>query len=237
MPGRRTRDAGTLKILTHGRPAPIRSSRNALLSRTSQSGTGVDSGTRTDELENNPLGVPADHSKTSDRALRPATKSLSVPAGTTRALRRLSDLDDVPLLAIVVTAFQTLLHRYGAGDEISVGVLPDERFSGALGPSSLSVAHASFADDPPFRELMARARLVRSHSSEAFAPPSDAAVSGGGHSELSRFASVFFGIGGGSPLERPAERYDLALSVSEETDDLRGVFFYNAEIFDAPTIE
>ena len=160
-----------------------------------------------------------------------------MPADTTRALRGLSDLDGVPLLAIVVTAFQTLLHRYGAGDEISVGVLPDERFSGALGPSSLSVAHASVADDPPFRELMARARLERSHSSEAFAPPSDAAVSGGGHSDLSRFASVFFGIGGGSPLERPAERYDLALSVSEETDDLRGVFFYDAEIFDAPTIE
>src|SRR6266851_289413 len=122
MPGRRTLEAATLTILTHGRPAPIRSSRNALWSRTEPSDTGEDSGTRTDELQNNLLGVSADHSRTSGRTFRPAAQSLSVPAGTTSALRRLSDLDGVPLPAIAVAAFQTLLHRCGAGDEIAVGV-------------------------------------------------------------------------------------------------------------------
>ena len=158
MPGRRALGAATLKILTHGRLAPIRSSRNPLWSRTDPSDTGEVSGTRRDELENNPPGVSADHSRTPGRAFRPAAQSLSVPAGTTSGLRRLSDLDGVALPAIVVAAFQTLLYRYGAADEIAVGVLLDKGFSGSLGSSSLSLAQASFADDPPFRELMARSR-------------------------------------------------------------------------------
>ena len=236
MPGRRMVGAATLTILTHGRPAPIRSSRNPLWSRTDPSDTGEDSGTTTDELRNKPLGVSADHSRTSGRAFRPAAQPLSVPAGTTSALRRLSDLDGVALQAIVVAAFQTLLYRYGAGDEIAVGVLPDEGFSGCLGSSFLSRAHASFADDPPFRELMARGRLEPSPSPKAFPPSSGAAVSGE-RAGLSRFAAVFLDVGGWPPPDRLTERYDLALSVSEEKDDLRGVFFYDAEIVDASAME
>ncbi len=185
MPGRRPLGAATLTILTHGWPAPIHSSWNALWSRT---GTGAGSGTRRDE--SNRLGVSADHSRTSGRTFRSAAQSLSVPAGTTSALRRLSDLNGVPLPAIVVAAFQTLLHRYGAGDEIAVGVLLDEDFSGRLGSSSLPLAHASFADDPPFRELMARGWLEWSQSSRASAPSSDAAVSGG-RADLCRVAAFF----------------------------------------------
>jgi non-ribosomal peptide synthetase component F len=47
----------------------------------------------------------------------------------------------------------------------------------------------------------------------------------------------FFDVSGCPPPERPTDRYDLALSVSEEKDDLRGVFFYDAEIFDASAME
>jgi len=83
---------------------------------------------------------------------------------------------------------------------------------------------------------VARGWLERSHSSKAFHPSSDAAVFGG-RAGLSRFAAVFFDVGGFPPLERPTERYDLALSVSEEKDDLRGVFFYDAELFDASAME
>ena len=168
-----------------------------------------------------------------------ASQPFWLAAQTIAALTAVSEREGVSLSVTLLAVFQTLLHRYTAREDVSVGVfLPDGSVSGdaAPPPSALRAARAGFAGDPPFRELLRSVKLEPSEALETSVPPSAVTRSAGEGVPISRFDSVLFGFGGPSPSEREF-RYGLALSLSREEGRLRGDFFYDSGLFDPPEID
>jgi acyl carrier protein len=94
-----------------------------------------------------------------------------IPANLTQALRTLSAHEDVTLFMSLLAAFQTLLYRYTANEDIIVGAPIANRnrkeTEGLIGFfMNMLIYRTSFSGTPTFRQLL---RRVRERAMEAYA--------------------------------------------------------------------
>lgn len=109
------------------------------------------------------LQLPTDFSRLRVQTFRGATKSFSLPAELTKALKALSQQENVTLFMTLLAAFKTLLHRYTGQHDILVGSPIANRnraeIEGLIGFFvNTLVLRTNIAGNPTFRELLHQVR-------------------------------------------------------------------------------
>jgi amino acid adenylation domain-containing protein len=155
-------------------------------------------------------------------SFEPAVQPLAISPETAQGAARLSRAESVPVSEVFLTAFQTVLYRYTSRESVAILL-------------SRGVARREFADELSFREVLTRGRVDPSGPSTESLSAQDLAFLEEGVAS-SRFDSVLFDFGPARPLEAPSGRFELALSLSEEPEGVRGALFYDLRLFDEATV-
>ncbi|HEX9937488.1 MAG TPA: amino acid adenylation domain-containing protein [Longimicrobium sp.] len=111
------------------------------------------------------LELPTDHPRPAARSYRGAHERADLPAGLLERLRALGQREGATLYMVLLAAFQVLLSRCGAGDDVVVGSPIAGRtrreLEGLIGYfSNTLVLRTELGGDPPFREVLRRARAA-----------------------------------------------------------------------------
>ena len=205
------------------------------------------------------LELPTDRPQAADPSRRAGSRWLTLPGPLVLNLRRLGRGEGATPFMTLLAGFQALLHRYTGQEDIAVGTPIAGRarpeFAAMIGLFvNTLVLRTDLAGGPDFRELLGR---VRRTAMEAYAHqdvPFEqlvAAVQPGrdaGQSPLFRVMFVYqedplreLRMPGLSivPLEidSVAAKFDLTLFASETDQGLRLKLEYDADLFDAATID
>jgi non-ribosomal peptide synthetase component F len=205
------------------------------------------------------LEVPADRPRPAVRRFRGGMRSLRLPADIAQAVRTLCRERQVTLFMALLTVFEILLHARTGEDDLVVGVdvagrtLPGTEELVGFFINQL-VLRVDLAGDPTVSEVLDR---VRETALEAFArqdlPFGRLVEELAPKRSLSRnpLFQVMFGLYnvpgedldlGGiavSPvdIEGGAAVFDLSLYMAEVEDGLLGTLRYDADLFEAATID
>jgi len=205
------------------------------------------------------LNLPTDHPRPAVQTVRGARQIFSIPTSLTKSLRELSRREGVTLYITLLAAFQTLLHRYSGQEDIAVGSPIAGRTmtetEGLIGLFiNTLVLRTDFSGAPTFRELSRRVRQAALGAYEHQDLPFEKLVEAlQPERDLSRpplFQVMFIlqntpirplALAGLTlePLrvESETSRFDLTLAMVERGEELLGEMEYNADLFDATTIE
>jgi natural product biosynthesis luciferase-like monooxygenase protein len=207
------------------------------------------------------LEFPADRPRPANPKWPGALAELTLPAALHRDLLALAATQDTMLLAVLVAGFSALLSRYTGQDDIALGSAFTGRTRTEVEPligyfASTVVLRTSTADDPPFRELLARASRVvldaHAHQDLPFEqvvrelrPPRDPS-----RNPLFQFAMYHIGASidsvrmgdvelTGVPLHMGTSKFDCTIGIAERSDEAGIVLQaeYATELFDADRIE
>ncbi len=182
-----------------------------------------------------------------------------LPPELTEALRAASRGRGATLFMTLLAGFQALLHRHTGQTDISVGTPIANRNHGDVEKLigffvNMLVLRTDLSGDPAFGELLDRVRNTAlgayDHQSLPFAklveelrPDRDLR-----HTPLFQVSFQLLNVPA-SPLELPgitlhplsfaarSAKFDLDLSLTDAADRLTGVLDYNADLFDATTME
>lgn len=204
------------------------------------------------------LDVPSDHARPPLQTFHGATRRFRVPATLTEQLRILGRREGATLFMTLLAGFKTLLHRYTGLDDIVVGTPVTGRTRSELEPLvgffvNMLVLRSDVSGDPSFRELLERVRLTcldaYAHQEvpfekivERMRPARDLAR----HplfqtcfalQSTRRIASNLDPTMTLLSPETETARFDLELYLDEDGDELDGTCIYNADIFEAATID
>ncbi|MGZ6505393.1 MAG: non-ribosomal peptide synthetase, partial [Tumebacillaceae bacterium] len=204
------------------------------------------------------LEMPTDRPRPPVQTYRGASEAFTVPRHLTKALNALSRQQGATLFMTMLSAYQTLLHRYTGQADIVVGTPIAGRnrkeTEGLIGFFiNTLVLRTSFEGNPTFTELL---QQVRETSLEAFANqdvPFEKLVD---ELKLQRdpsrtplFQTMF--ILQNTPFEEvklpgltllpvefdnPTAKFDLSIELSERGEELVGLLNYNTDLFDRATI-
>jgi amino acid adenylation domain-containing protein/thioester reductase-like protein len=216
----------------------------------------------TKQLEGIPplLDLPTDRPRPQVWSFRGAALPLRFPPELVAGLRALGRREGCTLFMTMLSAFQTLLHRWSGQDDICVGSpianrnrVETERLIGFV--VNTLVLRGNLRGDPTFVELMKRIRDVAlgayAHQDlpferlmQALHPTRDVR-----HSSLFQVLFVLQN----APVQIPplpgltpkllldrhngTAKFDLTLGLTEMPEGLVGVFEYNTDLFDRSTIE
>jgi len=187
--------------------------------------------------------------------------AFAVDAELARAIKALSRrLRTTPFMTLVA-AFDVLLHRFGSGDDVAVGVPVAARQRPELEPLiglfvNMIVLRADLGGAPRFTELLDR---VRAHALDAFehqglpfevvvaalAPPRDASrnplfqATFALHpaSSVDRFeagGATFTQVG---DVVHVTAKFDLTVTLTDGVDGFRGTIDYATALFDSTSVE
>ncbi|MGZ4032873.1 MAG: non-ribosomal peptide synthetase, partial [Tumebacillaceae bacterium] len=204
------------------------------------------------------LEMPTDRPRPPVQTYRGASEAFTIPRHLTKALNALSRQQGATLFMTMLSAYQTLLHRYTGQADIVVGTPIAGRnrkeTEGLIGFFiNTLVLRTSFEGNPTFTELL---QQVRETSLEAFANqdvPFEKLVD---ELKLQRdpsrtplFQTMF--ILQNTPFEEvklpgltllpvefdnPTAKFDLSIELSERGEELVGLLNYNTDLFDRATI-
>ena len=190
---------------------------------------------------------------------RGARAAIALPESLTNALKELSEQLGVTLFMTLVAAFNVLLHRYSAHEDIAIGTpvanrdRPELQELIGLFVNTL-VLRADLSGSPKFRDLLFR---VRDMCLEAYAhqelPFEKLVEELHPDRELSRnplfqamfvlnnapqFTTEIAGIKWHRiPIDPGTAKFDLTMALAETEGRLQGSFEYSTDRFDPPTIE
>jgi amino acid adenylation domain-containing protein len=208
-----------------------------------------------------PLQLPTDRPRPSRPSYQGARESIELSRELTQGLKTLSRRHDVTLYMTLLAAFQTLLFRYTAQDDIAVGSpiagRTREETEGLIGFFvNTLVLRSDLSGNPLFRELLAK---VRETALGAYAHqdlPFEKIVEelqperNLGHSPLFQVMFVLQNPLVSGPIrefaglklrlfgvESEPAKFDVMLTMREGAGGLRGSFLYNTDLFDAATIK
>lgn len=204
-----------------------------------------------------PLALPTDHARPAARTGRGARADLTIPAGLARAARAVAARHRVTLFMLLLTVFAMLLHRRGAGGDLSVGTPvagrtdPGEEALIGLFANTV-VLRLDLSGDPDLTEALSRVRgraldayqdadVPFEHLVDSLRPPRD----------LSRtplfqvmfsfqdFAEDALALPGlrAAPWDIPGgtAKFDLELELGRDGDRLHGFLEYSTDLFTADT--
>jgi amino acid adenylation domain-containing protein len=204
------------------------------------------------------LELPTDRPRPLLPTFRGARHRLTLPAALTQALRALSRRQGVTLFMTLLAAFQALLQRYTAQDDIVVGSLIANRHRAEIADSigffvNTLVLRTDLSGDPSFQEVLERVRAVTMAAYnfqdlpfeklvEVLQPRRDLS-----HNPLFQVLFILQNTPRPAleltgltlrPLEVDPEtaKFDLTLELAETSQGLSGWFEYSTDMFDAATI-
>jgi amino acid adenylation domain-containing protein len=204
------------------------------------------------------LDLPLDHPRPAQQSYRGAVKHFALPNHLCTALKALSRREDVTLFMLLLSAFQTLLHRYSGQDDIVTGTTVAGRtrseIEGLVGLFLNTLAlRTDLSGEVTFRGLL---RRVRKAALETYAHqhvPFEKVVEAlGVERDLSRspvFQTMFILQKAPLPAVRAGDsewssvsrhngtsKFDLTLSMEEEAEGLSGYVEYNCDLFESNTV-
>ncbi|MBE7384646.1 MAG: amino acid adenylation domain-containing protein [Leptolyngbya sp. SIO1E4] len=111
------------------------------------------------------LNLPTDYLRPPVKTFRGSTHFLTFSKELTRALRMLSQEEEVSMFIINLAAYQVLLYSYTSQDDLLIGTSADNRtrheLEGLIGSFlNFLVLRTDLSDNPSFRELLGRVRGV-----------------------------------------------------------------------------
>ena len=205
------------------------------------------------------LDLPTDRPRPVVPSFRGATRATTIPAATLHALRELARRHDVTLYMVLLAGYQSLLHRYGGGDDIIVGSPIAGRGRPEVEPlvgyfASAVPLRTDLSGDPTFSDLLGRVRETALGAFEHQDVPLEKLVLELQRSEALTPAPLFrvvltmqdtlpgtlaFAGVELSPLalESATTKFDLTLLVSERPEGLRLNMEYRTDLFEAETID
>ena len=205
-----------------------------------------------------PLALPTDRPRPAVETFRGASQSLTLSKTLSEALKTLSQQEGVTLFTTLLAAFQTLLHRYTAQEDVLV-------FSSAVGRNRIEIREliglftnlfplrTDFSGDPSFRELLGRARQVvlgaYAHQDLPFEQLMEVLQFERGPDHTSPFQVMFIFHNAPSPplelsgltvsplqVDTGTTKFDLSLLMADTERGLSGTLTYKTDLFDAATI-
>jgi amino acid adenylation domain-containing protein len=205
------------------------------------------------------LELPIDHPRLARQTFTGRTHRIAVAARRWDDVRALARRHDATPFMTLIAAFATLLHRYCRQDDIAIGTPTAGRtrteMQDLIGAFiNTLVLRTDLSGDPTFGTLLDRVRAVALGAYAHQDLPFEKLVAElRPQRDLSRtpLFQVMFNlqiaplpaieIPGLSlrvlPLDRGAAQFDLTLIMTEAGGGLEGVFEYNADLFEAATIE
>lgn len=203
------------------------------------------------------LELPPDHSRSPHSGSAGATLPVRISAGQTESLKQIARQNDVTLFIVLLAVFDVLLSQH-ASEDIVVGTdIANRNWLGTEGMIGFFVnqlvLRTDMSGDPPFPELLARARKTVYEAYEHQDVPFEtlvaelAPVRNPGRSPFFETKLVFQNF-----PERPASlgeldvhfdrnqlgssQLDLTLTLGETHEGIQGVFRYRADRFTVETI-
>jgi amino acid adenylation domain-containing protein len=205
------------------------------------------------------LNLPMDHPRPTVQSYRGARRSIQLSKELTQGLKVLSRKEGVTLFMTLLAAFQTLLYRYTGQDDIVIGSPIANRnraeIEGLIGFFvNTLVLRANFSGNPTFKEMLAQVRETAlgayAHQDLPFEKlveelKPERSLS---HSPLFQVMFVLQNARdtGGSfeglrasraPIGAETAKFDLLLSIAEDTERLRGSLEYSTDLFEGTTID
>lgn len=205
------------------------------------------------------LELPTDYPRPPQASYRGAELTFTLSPALSEALKRLSQQTGNTLFMTLLAAFNTLLYRYTQQEDMVVGSPIANRnrgeIEGLIGFFANTLAlRTNLSDHPSFRELLGRVRQVTLDAYAHQDLPLEKLVE-----ELqperslsySPLFQVMFALHNlpsselqltelsveNEPVEHRTAKFDLILSMREETGGLKGVFEYSVDLFERATIE
>jgi len=205
------------------------------------------------------LELPADRSRHKIQSFNGAKRTFSIPPSVVASLRKVAKDENATLFMVLLSAFQTLLHRYSHQSDIVVGSpiagrqwQETERLIGFF--VNTLVLRGRFSEELTFRQFLKQVRETAleaySHQDVPFEKLVEALHPDRSLSQTPLFQVMFVLQNAprgkirlseltASPVEidRPIAMFDLTLALVEESDGLKGELEYSTDLFDAATIE
>ncbi|HEX8273712.1 MAG TPA: amino acid adenylation domain-containing protein [Longimicrobiaceae bacterium] len=213
-----------------------------------------------DQLRGAPelLELPTDRPRPAVQSFRGASEHVQLPAEVLERLRALGRREGVTLYMVVLAAFQALLSRYGAGEDVVVGSPIAGRGRGEVEELigffvNTLVLRTDLSGDPSFRELVGRVRQVTLGAYEHQEVPFERLVAelqperSLGHSPLFQVSFALDtaheptgGLAGlsmsGVGADLDFAKFDLSLSLEATSRGLRGGLTYSTDLWEAATM-
>jgi natural product biosynthesis luciferase-like monooxygenase protein/amino acid adenylation domain-containing protein len=208
---------------------------------------------------NTALDLPTDWPRPAIQTYRGASIEFNLPGTLAMELRRLSRQEGVTLYMLLLAAFQTVLHRYTGATDILIGTpaagrvrVETENVVGLF--LNTLVMRGDLSDAPTFRELLQRTRQTAleafAHQDLPFEKLTEAIQPDRDLSRSPLFQVMFVLQNAPQcPLELAGlkvtrqrthsgtAKFDLTLSLEENAAGLSGALEFNADLFDAATIQ
>ena len=191
------------------------------------------------------LNLPTDKPRPAQPASRLDSRSVCLPSDLSDLLRQFSLQEDTPFSVVVLSAFDALLLRYSSQEEIVIGCSFPGCDVGATNGSrrnqSEFVVRTDLSGDPAFRTLL---KDVNAQVLEASARGNISRQQFAQQDSQSAMFQVAYSCGAPSSAAGPDVNLsianvpvDLHLNVQKRGDDLHLRLFYNADLFEAVSIE
>ncbi|MCP3162991.1 non-ribosomal peptide synthase/polyketide synthase [Myxococcus qinghaiensis] len=204
------------------------------------------------------LEVPTDRPRPAVQGYRGASVAVKLSTELSEKLKRLSRAEGVTLYMTLLAGFQVLLARYSGQWDVVVGSPVSGRTTkeveGLIGFFvNTLVVRTEASAELTFREMLERVKEsvlgAFGHQEVPFEKLVEALQSS---RDLSRAPLVQIAFGLNGPAQLPAlpglssseviyepgmAKFDLALSVREDAEDLTGFWELNTDLFDAETVE
>lgn len=204
------------------------------------------------------LELPTDHPRPAMPTNEGAHLSFTLSPLLTKALKELSQREEVTLFMTLLAAFQVLLNRYTGQEDILIGTSIANRTSAELETligffANTLVLRGEMSGNPSFRELLGRIRAVALGAYAHQDIPFEQLVSTLKiERDLSRspLFQVMFVLQKASwldtrllgltvnsvEIERKRATFDLVLSMTENEESLQGTLEYSTDLFDGATM-
>ena len=205
------------------------------------------------------LQLPTDRPRPAAQSCRGARKWFSLSVGTTQALNALSRQEQATLFMVLLTALQTLLHRYTGQTDIVTGTpvagrrhAETEKLIGFF--LNMLVLRVDLSGNPTFRQAVARTRQICLDGYANEELPFEMLVEELKPERsldqnplfqvsfvLQNFPKAPFETADFKEVELEIDpgiaRFDLHVFMTEEEGRLRGYFEYNIDLFETATTE
>jgi amino acid adenylation domain-containing protein len=204
------------------------------------------------------LDLPTDYPRPSIPSYRGATKSFLLSAELSQSLRSLIRREGVTLYMLLLAAFKTLLYRYTAQEDIIIGTSAENRNRAEIEPligffvNTLPM-RTDLSGNPTFRELLKRVKDVAlggyAHQDLPFEKLVEEIQPERSVRQMPLF-NVAFGVQNApredlklrgievKPVvaEQEGARFDLALWITEDHQQMQVSWIYSKDLFEAETV-